>query len=379
MTVVKNGRLLALVLFLIHIFHSVDASFMLPKGQIWPSHLNLGSMEGCVAVVTGASRGIGKGIAIELGKAGAIVYITGTSTKDSAKKSGGRYSTNMDVGGPGTIEETADAVTLAGGLGIPVYCNHADDEQVKKLFELVASTHGRLDLLVNNVFRVPDGGTRALFGNFWEKDIEVWDSIHNIGCRSHYVASCYAVPLMKKNRPFTKGQMVRPMIAMVSSFGGLCYTFNVAYGVGKAAVDRMAKDMAVELEKENILCMSFWPGVVKTERTDIMVSNGDWDKDVGIPLENAESPGYTGKAIVAVATDDDNIVKNGKHHVVAELASSYSFTDENGKQPPSIRSLRFLIPAYGLDKSIREKFPTHLIPDWKIPFFIMANGKPPDK
>lgn len=371
---------LLLILIALTAFH-VTNGFVTTKIKTESTRLNLvGSMEGCVAVVTGASRGIGKGIAIELGKAGATVYVTGTSTSDvDMKYGGGRYSTNDEVGGPGSIEETANDVTRAGGLGIPVYCNHADDEQVKNLFELVENTHGRLDLLVNNVFRVPQGGTKALFGNFWEKDVEVWDSIHTVGCRSHYVATCHAVPLMKKNRPFGKSGMKRPMIAMISSFGGLCYTFNVAYGVGKAAVDRMAKDMAVELEKEDIVCMSFWPGVVRTERTEISVENGDWDKDVGIPLDNAETPGYTGKAIVAVATDEDNMSKSGKYHVVAELAKDYGFKDENGKQPPSIRSLRFLIPAYGLDDNTRDKVPLDLIPDWKIPFFIMANGKPPDK
>jgi dehydrogenase/reductase SDR family member 1 len=369
-----------LFIFIAFAVLDVSSGFVPTKIKTVTTRLNLGSMEGCVAIVTGASRGIGKGIAIELGKAGAVVYVTGTSTVDvNMKDGGGRYSTNDEVGGPGSIEETANEVTRAGGLGIPVYCNHADDEQVKNLFDLVEDSHGRLDLLVNNVFRVPQGGTKALFGNFWEKDIEVWDSIHTVGCRSHYVASCHAVPLMKKNRPFGKGDMKRPMIAMISSFGGLCYTFNVAYGVGKAAVDRMAKDMAVELEKEDIVCMSFWPGVVRTERTEISVQNGVWDKDVGIPLDNAETPGFTGKAIVAVATDKDNTSKSGKYHVVAELAQDYGFTDENGKQPPSIRSLRFLIPAYGLNENTRDKIPLDLIPDWKIPFFIMANGKPPDK
>merc|ERR1711957_307391 len=129
------------------------------------------------------------------------------------------------------------------------------------------------------------------------------------------------------------GSMARPMIAMISSFGGITYTFNVAYGVGKAAVDRLAKDMAVELRDEDIPVTSFYPGVVLTERTQRAVESGDWAREVGIPLVNAESPGYTGKAIVAVATDPENMKKTGTFQVVAELAAEYKFTEEDGSTP----------------------------------------------
>jgi NAD(P)-dependent dehydrogenase (short-subunit alcohol dehydrogenase family) len=351
-------------------------------------------MKGCVCLVTGASRGIGKGIAIELGKAGATVYITGTTSSSSSnaradlsqsamtnintdEKSRSMFITNDEIGGPETIEETAEAISKAGGVGIPICCDHSQDDQVKQLFERIEQDHGRLDLLVNNVFRVPPGGTSGLFGKFWEVGVDVWDAIHTVGCRSHYVASCYAVPLMKKNYPRSMGSMARPMIAMISSFGGITYTFNVAYGVGKAAVDRLAKDMAVELRDEDIPVTSFYPGVVLTERTQRAVESGDWAREVGIPLVNAESPGYTGKAIVAVATDPENMKKTGTFQVVAELAAEYKFTEEDGSTPPSIRSLKFLLPAYGFDEETRKKVDPNLIPDWKLPFFIMANGEPP--
>ena len=368
------------------------------------------SMQGCVCVVTGASRGIGKGIATELGKQGATVYITGTSTQkeetpqeetrnglfsfgkkdststgsstSSSTASQDMFVSNSIVGGPETIEETAMEVTKAGGLGIPVYCDHSKDEQVKALFERVQKEQGRLDLLVNNAFRIPPGGADDLFNKFWDGDFtKTWDSIHTVGSRSHFIASCYAVPIMKQNNPKTMGHMPQPLIAMVSSFGGITYTFNVAYGVGKAAVDRMAKDMAFELENEGIACTSFYPGVVLTERTQRLVDTGEWDATVGIPLENSESPAYTGKAIVAVATDkaDTAMSKSGTFQVVAELAQEYDFTDLSGKRPPSIRSLKFLLPAYGMDKETREKVPEWLIPDWKLPFWIMANGAPPSK
>ena len=352
-----------------------------------------------ICVVTGASRGIGKGIAIALGKEGATVYITGTSSSSSSNSNSNsnsnssdptitkKYSTNEDVGGPGTIEETADAVTAAGGVGIPMLCNHADDGQVQALFQYIDEQHGKLDLLVNNVFRVPPGGTESLLGTkFYNLPLTTWDTLMDIGLRSHYVASVYAMPLLLKAKASHRPPkpIPRPFIAMISSFGGLTYTFNVPYGVGKAAVDRLVKDMAIELVEEDIAVTSFWPGVVRTERTELLVQSGQWDSNVGIPLDHAESPEFTGRAIIAVLTDPNNHKKSGTTQVVAELAQEYHFTDIDGTTtPPSIRSLRFLLPTYAMggdDDDARTRFnkiPPFLIPDWKLPFWILAQGKPP--
>jgi dehydrogenase/reductase SDR family protein 1 len=179
----------------------------------------------------------------------------------------------------------------------------------------------------------------------------------------------------QQNTTATNSKLPRPFIAMISSFGGITYTFNLPYGVGKAAVDRLAKDMAVELLAEDICVTSFWPGVVRTERTDAMVESGEWDEFVGIPLDYAETPEFTGRAVVAVATDAGNLEqKSGTYQVVAELAQEYGFTDVDGSRPPSIRSLRFLLPTYG-----NVSLPEWLIPDWKLPFWVMASGKPPDR
>lgn len=150
----------------------------------------------------------------------------------------------------------------------------------------------------------------------------------------------------------------------------------MAYGVAKAGVDRMAKDMAIELKDEGISVVSFWPGLVYTERTEIAVQNGEWDKYVGMPLRETESPTFTGRAITTVALDPDNMQKTGTYQVVAELAEEYGFTDVNGKRPPSIRSLKFLLPNYVWDQETTDKVPEWMIPDLKLPFWMMSQPPP---
>jgi len=333
----------------------------------------------CVCLVTGASRGIGKGIALELGAQGAIVYITGTSSSNK--------SNNNKNDEPGTVQETAEEINaLPGpGQGIAVLCDHSQDDQVQALFQQIEREQGRLDILINNAFRLPSGGVQMLYKKFWEQGPEVWDTLHTVGLRSHYVASCYAMPLIfqgQEQGPPRK-HLPRPFIGMVSSFGGLCYTFNTAYGVGKAGVDRLAKDMAVELRDKDISVVSFWPGLVDTERTQKSVANGEWDQYVKLPLDHAESPRFTGRAVVHVALDPQNLAqKSGTYQVVAELAQDYGFDDPAtpGRVPPSIRSLKFLLPTYGFNAQIKQQLPPDYekyIPDWKLPFWVMAQGQPP--
>jgi dehydrogenase/reductase SDR family member 1 len=323
-------------------------------------------LENCVCLVTGASRGIGKGVALELGQAGATVYVTGTSRLGNAGPE------------PGTVEETAQQIDALGGLGIPICCDSSKDDEITALMNEIEKRHGHLDILVNNAFRLPAGGVQQLYLKFWEQDASLWDTIHTVGLRNHFVTTAKAMKLLQNARQ-TKGRnrLSRPLIAMISSFGAATYTFNVAYGVGKAGVDRLVKDMAVELEDEDISVISFWPGVVNTERTERAVANGDWQKYVKLPLDQSESPRLTGRAIVAVALDPHNGKKSGSSQVVAELAEEYNFFDVNGKRPPSIRSLRFLLPTYAFNDQLRQAIPESLIPDWKLPFFIMASGKPP--
>lgn len=261
----------------------------------------MASLTGKIAVVTGASRGIGKGIAHALGDAGATVYVTGrTVTPGSAPL-------------PGSIGETADEVTRRGGKGIAVQCDHGDDAQIKKLFELVADEQrGRMDLLVNNVYRIPD--PPAWGGGFWEHPVSIWDDQVGIGLRAHYVASVYGAPMMVKAKS--------GLIVNISSGGGAQYIYSASYGVGKAGLDRLAKDMAHELRPYNVAAVSLWPGAVKTEFVMKFAAGG------GIDLSQAESPIFTGRAIVALASDPQLMTKSGQVFVVANLAKEYGFKDD---------------------------------------------------
>ncbi len=256
---------------------------------------------GKIAVVTGASRGIGKGIAMGLGEAGATVYVTGrTVTEGSAPL-------------PGTIGETAERVTRLGGKGIAVQVDHGHDEEIRALFERVKREQGRLDILVNNVFKIPDPPVWS--GVFWEHPIQVWDDMVGIGLRAHYVASCYAVPLMVPNR---SGLLVN-----ISSPGAAGYTFSVAYGVGKSGVDRLSADMAVELKPYDVTSVCLWPGAVKTE----FVMEQAAKAKIPLNLDAAETPLFTGRAVAALAADSDVMAKSGQTLIVADLAKEYGFSD----------------------------------------------------
>ncbi len=277
-----------------------------------------GQLQGRVAVVTGASRGIGKGIALELGAAGATVYVTART---------------VDPGGwlPGTVGETAAEIDELGGKGIAVACDHKDDAQVEALFERIRDEQGHLDILVNNVFSSPDFAA-WLNQPFWELPVEAWDQTIDIGVRSHYVAAVYGVPLM-----FGQG---RGVVVNVSSSGAKEYAHNVAYGVGKAAVDKMTSDMAHELQPRDVAVVSLWPGLVRTEFVQFGAQTTDDGRLVlelpgegQFDLSNAESPRFAGRAVVAVASDPNVMARTGRAFEVAELARDYGFTDVDGRVP----------------------------------------------
>lgn len=266
-----------------------------------------------VAVVTGASRGIGKGIALELGASGATVYVTGRT---------------VDAGMiPGTVGETAAQIDELGGRGIAVACDHHDDAQVKAVFDRVAAEQGRLDVLVNNVYSAPDL-VPWLGKKFWELPIEAWDQVIDIGTRSHYVASVFGAPLMLAN---SSG-----LIVNVSSSGAVSYGHNVVYGVGKAAVDKMTADMAVELDGTGVSIVSLWPGLVRTELLDMGAQTDGDEVFIELPgegrfdLSGAESPRFLGRAVVALADAPDLAERSGRAFTSSGLARELGFTDLDG-------------------------------------------------
>jgi dehydrogenase/reductase SDR family member 1 len=274
----------------------------------------LGTLDGKVAVVTGASRGVGKGIALGLGEAGATVYITGRSLDSSDDQRG-------------SLRQTAHEIDSVGGKGIAVRCDHAVDEQVKAVFDRVRTDHGRLDVLVNNVMSTPQrselpAGVPTFWElhPFWEMPVKFWDSFNQVGLRSHYVASAFAAPLM-----ITTGGA---LIVCISSAGAIQYAENVAYGVGKAGVDKLVADMAVELRPHNVAAVSVWPGFTRTEDT---VDQAALYPD----LSNSVSPIFNGRAVAALAADPRVMEKTGTHVRVKDLAAEYGFSDspESNQRP----------------------------------------------
>jgi len=302
-------------------------------------------LKGTVAVVTGASRGIGKGIAIGLGEQGATVYITGRTLKKGQANTAG-------VGGKsqvGSLEEACAEVVAVGGVCIPVVTDSGDDAQIAALFDRVIEEQGRLDILVNNAFSAVNWLPKHTGKPFWEKGTDAWDIVNGVGLRSHYIASVHAAKAMAKRR--------RGIIINISSFGGLNYIFDVAYGVGKAAMDRMANDMAIELHTENITMVSLWPGLVQTENVQDGALNGPKERRgqrpgtpefnmaelFGTPL--AETPLYTGRAVAALARDQAAFSMTGKILVTANLAARYGFSDEHDFRPPPFTSVKFILGA----------------------------------
>jgi NAD(P)-dependent dehydrogenase (short-subunit alcohol dehydrogenase family) len=278
----------------------------------------MASLSGKVAVVTGASRGIGKGIALALASEGATVYVTGRTMAAGAHAL------------PGTVAETAAEVDRRGGKGIAVQVDHAQDEQVAALFAQVRAEQGRLDLLVNNAFALPD--TLIEPAPFWEKPLSYWDMV-DVGVRSNYVAASHAARMMV---PQGSG-----LIVATSGYTGIAYTYGVVFGLCKAAVDRMARDMAIELKPHNVCSLSLWMGLTFTERAEralaenpAMASSTVTNPTVGSSTE------FPGRVIAALATDPNIMARSGGTFITAELAQQYGVTDIDGSMPPSLRAQR---------------------------------------
>lgn len=271
-------------------------------------------LDGRVALVTGASRGVGKGVALALGAAGATVYITGRTI------SGGQPTTSLE----GAVDETAMEVRARGGKCVALQCDHRDDEAVREALHRIGVEHGRLDLLVNNAWGgyepLHEGKFEEFQAPFWEEPISIWDGMFAAGVRAQYGTSVFAVPLLLERGG---------LIVNISSFAAVSKKENVALGTAKAATDRLSQLMAEQLREHGVAVASLYPGLVRTE--GIL----KW-KDY-IDLSNSESPLFVGNAVVALAADSGVLGRTGETLVVAELAEEYGLTDENGQRPRSLR------------------------------------------
>jgi NAD(P)-dependent dehydrogenase (short-subunit alcohol dehydrogenase family) len=278
----------------------------------------MGALTGKVALVTGASRGVGKGIALALADEGATVYVTGRTVTP------GSYPL------PGTVGETAKEIDRRGGVGFAVQVDHADDGQVAALFAEIKRAQGRLDVLVNNAFSLPEDLTEPKC--FWEKPLSNWQMV-DVGVRSNFVAAWHAAQLMVPQRS--------GLIVATSGYVGVTYTYGVVFGTCKSAVDRMARDMAVELKPNNVASLSVWLGLTFTERAEralqrnpAMKSQTVTDPNVGSSVE------FPGRVIAALAKDPAIMKRSGGTFIAAELAPEYGVTDIDGKVPPSLRAKR---------------------------------------
>lgn len=267
-------------------------------------------LTGRIALVTGASRGVGRGVALGLGEAGATVYVTGRTAVEGTGREGLA----------GSVQRTADEVTALGGQGIPVVCDHRDDAQVEALFDRIRSEQGRIDILVNNVWagyeRMVEGDTYTWERPFWQQPLWRWDAMFTAGVRAHFMASRLAAPLMVAQRS--------GLIVVVSFWAAQKYMGNVLYGAAKAADDKLVADMAHELRPHNVAVVSLYPGLVRTEA--VMAAAEFFD------LSNSESPQYVGRAVAGLAVDPHVMEKSGQVWVTAALADLYGFADIDGKR-----------------------------------------------
>ncbi len=275
----------------------------------------MAALRGRVALVTGASRGIGRGIARGLGEAGATVYVTGRTVEE------GTSAARL----PGSVHTTAREVTELGGTGIAVRCDAGDDEQLAAVVARVSDEQGRLDVLVNSAWggyeRFTDG-TPFNPGPFWEQPLGLWDAMHRIGVRAHYVTTALAAPLLVA----TGGGLV----VSVSSFAGQVVVPPVPYGVAHAAIDRLARDTAEDLRPHGVASVSLYPGLVLTE--SVLANLEHFAHET-----NRETPLFVGRAVAALAADPDVLRLTGRWLVAAEVAAAYGVTDEHGHLPASNR------------------------------------------
>ena len=286
----------------------------------------MATLSGKVAVVTGASRGIGKGIALVLAEQGATVYVTGRTVNPG------------DYYLPGTVGETAAECTArgeasggpdGGGRGIAVACDHANDEQVAALFDQVRREQGRLDILVNNAFQLSDDLIEP--APFWEKPLSNLE-MFQVGPRSHFVAAWHAAQIMV---PRKSG-----LIVAINGYAAVTYTFGVVFGTAKTAVDRMARDMGIELKPHNVASISLWQGLTLTEKAHYNLARAKEKMTSSITSMTGSSVEHPGRVVAALAADPAVMQRSGGTFITTEVAMEYGITDIDGRVIPSARDSR---------------------------------------
>ena len=275
-----------------------------------------------VALVTGASRGAGRAIALELGLAGATVYVTGRSIDGEPRTDGV----------PGTIDQTARAVSERGGIGIAVRCDHTVGSQVEALLGRIGADRGRLDLLVNNAWGgYEDSACRPLPRvPFWEQSLHQWDTMFHAGVRACLTASRLAVPLMLPQR---SGLIVNT----TANLEALPYLRNLFYDLAKHAVARATWAMGHELREHGIAVLAVAPGFMRTERVVEAFRRAGAEAALDQPGGPSETPAYLGRAVVALVNDPRVMERSGQLVEVGTLAREYGFTDVDGTQPSAFR------------------------------------------
>ncbi|WP_040984293.1 SDR family NAD(P)-dependent oxidoreductase [Oceanobacillus jeddahense] len=271
------------------------------------------TLDGKIALVTGGSRGAGRGIAVELGKAGATVYVTGRSVRGA--------STNN---WPGTVNDTVLEIEAVGGKGIAVQCDHTNDVETEAVISQIRKEQGKLDILINNVWGAHDLGVEGK--PFWELSLKNWDTMFTAGVRAQLAVNHFAVPLLRENK--------QAFIVHTTFWDHGKYTGQFYYDLAKNALVRMVYGLSMELKEDNIAVLAVSPGFMRTELVLKYHGADEEHWTEADDLKQTETPYYVGRGITALANDPNVMGKNGQVFRAGELAKEYGFTDIDGRYIP---------------------------------------------